>query len=103
MSQYYYPSDKEEYAKILNENMKDLREKVVEVLYLNIITIQIQKIKLAFCSLCKNLINLNGHHISYLNPIENVLKIVKQKVNLCDLSKSPEVIVKIKKIWSELD
>ena len=44
--------------------MKDLREKVVEFLYLNMITIQIQKIKLAFCTLCKNLINLNSHHIS---------------------------------------
>ena len=85
---------KEEYVKILNENLKDLREISEKILCDNDSK---HKSKLEFEFYLKNKLDRHERppYSPDLNPIENVWGIVKQQINKCDLSKISEVIVKV--------
>ena len=102
---FIYNLTKEEYVKILSDNLKDLREIGGKNFLFQCDNDLKHKSKLALEFYSKNKLDrLEWPPYSPdLNPIENVWGIVKQQVNKCDLSKISEVIAKVKEIWSELD
>ena len=96
---------KEEYVKILSDNLKNLREIGGKNFLFQCDNDPMNKSKLALEIYSKNKLDrLEWPPYSpYLNQIENFWGIVKQQVNKCDLSEISEVIAKVKEIWSELD
>ena len=96
---------KEEYVKILSDNLKDLREIGGKNILFQCDNDPKHKSKLALEFYSKNKFDRLElpPYSPDLNPIENVWGIVKQQVNKCDLSKISEVKAKVKEIWSELD
>ena len=99
---FIYNLTKEEYVKILSDNLKDLREIGGKNFLFQCDNDPKHKSKLALEFYSKNKLEWPPYSPD-LNPIENVWGIVKQQVGKCDLSKISEVIAKVKEIWSELD
>ena len=91
---------KEEYVKILSDNLKDLREIGGKNFLFQCDDDIKHKSKLALEFYSKK--KLDRHewppYSPDLNPIENVWGIVKQQINKCDLLKISEVIAKVKEI-----